>query len=189
LTFPYAQEVTADLQRQLASRRAEVEALTERLAVARGRLSATMARNREIRARTTHPRSDSFQEAIRTRDVIGQAKGILMAGGLSEEEAFDALRRASQRAHRKLTAIAEEFVHKTTADSPAWVDGDDALADARRAAAEMDDHRGALALLADRRADAVRRAMAGGLSRSDVARSLGVTRQAITKLLAGHGPA
>jgi hypothetical protein len=52
----------------------------------------------------------------------------------------------------------------------------------------MDSHRGALALLADRRADAVRRAMAGGLSRSDVARSLGVTRQAITKLLADHGP-
>jgi DNA-binding NarL/FixJ family response regulator len=180
--------VTADLERQLATRRAEVEALTERLVMARGRLSATMARNREIRAHTTHPRTDSLQEAIRSRDVIGQAKGILMAGGLSEEEAFNVLRRASQRAHRKLAVIAEEFVRRTAKTAPDWADGEDPLADARRAAAEMDGHRAALALLADQRAEAVRRALAGGLSRSDVARSLGVTRQAITKLLADHGP-
>jgi hypothetical protein len=176
--------VTVDQERRLAARRAEVEALADRLAVARGRLRETLARNREIRAGTSHPSIDSLQDVVRTRDVIGQAKGILMAGGLSEEEAFDLLRRASQRAHRKLKLIAEEFVLQTTAAKPTpWVDGDDALADARRAAAEMDGHRAALALLADQRARAVQRALAGGLSRSDVARSLGVSRQAITKLL------
>jgi hypothetical protein len=157
--------------------------------MSRARLSATMARNQAIRARTSHPRTDSLREAIRTRDVIGQAKGILMAGGVSEDDAFDALRRVSQRTHRKLTTIAEEFVQKTTASSLSWTIGDDPLVDARRAAAEMENHRAALALLAEQRADAVRRAMANGLSRSDVARSLGVTRQAIAKLLSDHGGA
>jgi hypothetical protein len=36
---------------------------------------------------------------------------------------------------------------------------------------------------ADERADAIRKAIAGGLSRSEVARRLGVTPQAITKVL------
>ena len=59
----------------------------------------------------------------------------------------------------------------------------DHVARARRLAAEMDIHRAAMARLAQERADAVREAIAGGMSRSDIARALGVSPQAITKLL------
>jgi transposase-like protein len=47
----------------------------------------------------------------------------------------------------------------------------------------MDSHRAALARLAQERADAVREAVAGGMKRSEVARQLGISPQAITKLL------
>jgi GAF domain-containing protein len=51
--------------------------------------------------------------ALERRDVIGQAKGILMAqSGMSSEEAFDVLRRASQRSNRKLHVLAEEMVQR-----------------------------------------------------------------------------
>ena len=47
-----------------------------------------------------------------TRDVIGMAKGIIMARqNVSEEEAFDILRRASQRMNVKLRELAERVVH------------------------------------------------------------------------------
>jgi GAF domain-containing protein len=50
-------------------------------------------------------------EALTSRDVIGQAKGILMATeNLSSDAAFDVLRRASQRANRKLRDVAQELV-------------------------------------------------------------------------------
>ena len=50
-----------------------------------------------------------LQAALESRDVIGQAKGILMARqGLSADEAFDVLRRASQRTNRKLRDVAAE---------------------------------------------------------------------------------
>jgi DNA-directed RNA polymerase specialized sigma24 family protein len=60
---------------------------------------------------------------------------------------------------------------------------EDPLIIARRAAMEMERHRIALARLADQRAAAVRLAIGRGLSRAEVARRLGVTPQAITKLL------
>jgi GAF domain-containing protein len=49
--------------------------------------------------------------ALEHRDVIGQAKGILMAQeGLTSEAAFDVLRRASQRSNRKVYELAAEIV-------------------------------------------------------------------------------
>jgi len=52
-----------------------------------------------------------LQEAISTRQLIGEAKGILMASeGCSREEAFEILRRASQRTNRKLRDIAHDIV-------------------------------------------------------------------------------
>ncbi len=46
-----------------------------------------------------------------TRDVIGMAKGMIMAQqGISDDEAFDILRRASQRANVKLREMAERMV-------------------------------------------------------------------------------
>lgn len=52
-----------------------------------------------------------LEEALVSRDLIGQAKGILMARQKCDaEEAFDILRRASQRTNRKLRDVAREMV-------------------------------------------------------------------------------
>ena len=52
-----------------------------------------------------------LEEALSTRGVIDQAKGILVArDGWSADEAFDALRRASQRSNRRVHDIAQEIV-------------------------------------------------------------------------------
>lgn len=59
-----------------------------------------------------------LQEALASRDLIGQAKGILMARkGCSSDEAFDVLRRASQRVNRKLRDVAQDVVDGTVAQS------------------------------------------------------------------------
>lgn len=52
-----------------------------------------------------------FNEALASRDVIGQAKGILMhRNRVSADDAFDILKRASQKKHMKLHTVAEEVV-------------------------------------------------------------------------------
>ena len=51
-----------------------------------------------------------LREALSSRDVIGQAKGILMERmRLTPEDAFDVLRRASQTLNRKLLEVAERL--------------------------------------------------------------------------------
>lgn len=60
---------------------------------------------------TTEATNQHLQEALMTRELIGQAKGILMARqDVTSEEAFDILRRASQRSNRKLRDIAAAIV-------------------------------------------------------------------------------
>jgi DNA-binding NarL/FixJ family response regulator len=59
----------------------------------------------------------------------------------------------------------------------------DPLAVARRCAARMDTHRAALSRLADKRADAVRDALASGMSRTQIASELGITKQAVALIL------
>jgi GAF domain-containing protein len=55
--------------------------------------------------------SEQLQEALASRDVIGQAKGIIMAqSGCDEDRAFDVLRRASQRENKKLRDVAQGVV-------------------------------------------------------------------------------
>ena len=56
-----------------------------------------------------------------SRDLIGRAKGILMArSNLDDEQAFQLLRRASQRLNVKLTKVAEQVVEGTSpSDLPA----------------------------------------------------------------------
>jgi anti-anti-sigma regulatory factor len=52
-------------------------------------------------------RDEQLRRAIGSRDVIGQAKGILMArGGMTADEAFDVLRRTSQDLNVKLVDLA-----------------------------------------------------------------------------------
>jgi hypothetical protein len=53
---------------------------------------------------------EGAEAALDSRDVIGQAKGILMARhGVDAGEAFDLLRQASQRQHAKLRVVAERL--------------------------------------------------------------------------------
>jgi GAF domain-containing protein len=60
--------------------------------------------------------ADSFhrarmERALGNRDLIGQAKGIIMCRhGVRADEAFEVLRRRSQRTNRKLVAVAEQVV-------------------------------------------------------------------------------
>lgn len=55
--------------------------------------------------------NEQLRQAVASREIIGEAKGILMAReNCSRDEAFDILRRASQRENRKLRELAEELV-------------------------------------------------------------------------------
>ena len=57
--------------------------------------------------------NEGLTEAMRSRAVIEQAKGILMAaGGRTPDDAFGLLVRASQRENRKLRDIAAELVQR-----------------------------------------------------------------------------
>nr|WP_211178038.1 ANTAR domain-containing protein [Pseudonocardia acidicola] len=54
-----------------------------------------------------------LREALRSRDVIGQAKGILMERrGITAAEAFEVLRAASQSLNIKLTQVAETLASR-----------------------------------------------------------------------------
>ncbi len=74
--------------------------------------------------------ADSFQRermerALRNRDVIGQAKGILMSShGVAADTAFEMLRTHSQRTNCKLVAVAERVVETGMLDvvAPARTD-------------------------------------------------------------------
>lgn len=69
--------------------------------------AATALSSRQAAATADHEVS-SLRRALQTRDVIGQAKGILMGRrGIDAGEAFDTLRRASQDLNIKLSEIAE----------------------------------------------------------------------------------
>lgn len=53
---------------------------------------------------------EQLTQALQSRVVIEQAKGLLMATGMTSDAAFDALRRASQHRNRKLHSIAADIV-------------------------------------------------------------------------------
>ncbi|WP_428994931.1 GAF and ANTAR domain-containing protein [Mycolicibacterium chubuense] len=58
-------------------------------------------------------RQEQFRSALATRDVIGQAKGILMERfDIDAFAAFDLLRRLSQESNTKLVDIAERIVNE-----------------------------------------------------------------------------
>jgi hypothetical protein len=60
-------------------------------------------------------REVQLRRAIDSRDVIGQAKGILMSRrGISADEAFDVLRRTSQDLNVKLVDLAETLASRHT---------------------------------------------------------------------------
>ena len=60
----------------------------------------------------------NLQRAVESRDLIGQAKGILMVRQqVGSEEAFAILRRASQRSNRKLRDVAAQVVAGTAQEA------------------------------------------------------------------------
>ena len=62
--------------------------------------------------------NEQLREAVTSREIIGEAKGILMEReDCTRDQAFDMLRRASQRANRKLRELAEELVLRVEARS------------------------------------------------------------------------
>lgn len=57
--------------------------------------------------------TEHLQEALKTREVIGEAKGILIAQeGVTGDEAFEMLKRVSQTSNVKLRDIAQELVDR-----------------------------------------------------------------------------
>lgn len=62
----------------------------------------------------------NLEKALETRDIIGQAKGILMARQrIDADAAFDVLRLASQRTNKKLRDVASELVANVIKAQPA----------------------------------------------------------------------
>jgi ANTAR domain/GAF domain len=65
----------------------------------------------------TAQRGDQFRSALASRDIIGQAKGMLMERfDIGAVQAFDLLRRLSQDANERLVDIADKLVQQ---DHPA----------------------------------------------------------------------
>lgn len=70
-------------------------------------LAVSTARSHEDEER----RAENLHAALGTREVIGQAQGILMERErVSSGQAFDVLRRASQHLNRKLRDVAQDLV-------------------------------------------------------------------------------
>jgi GAF domain-containing protein len=73
--------------------------------------AAVACANAEVYWRT-FTLTENLREALESRDVIGQAKGILMVRrNCTSDAAFEALRKASQHRNIKLRDIAEQVVY------------------------------------------------------------------------------
>ena len=72
-------------------------------------IHAARARHAELQA--LREEAESLAEALATRKIVERAKGLLMAReGLSEEDAFARLRRASQVSGRPMRVVAEALI-------------------------------------------------------------------------------
>ncbi len=70
-------------------------------------------------AMSSAKREENLERKADTRDLIGRAKGILMARShIDDDQAFELLRRASQRLNVKLVAVAEKVVERRPDDPP-----------------------------------------------------------------------
>jgi GAF domain-containing protein len=84
---------------------------------AKGQLFATLARLALDTAEERASEERNLLEALRTRDVIGQAQGILMERDrITADQAFAVLRRASQHMNVKLREVAQSLVE--TGEAP-----------------------------------------------------------------------
>ncbi|MFL6041973.1 MAG: ANTAR domain-containing response regulator [Gaiellales bacterium] len=72
-------------------------------------IEAAQARHAELAA--VREESSSLREALESRKSIERAKGVLMdRDGISEQEAFERMRRASQRTGKPLREIADALL-------------------------------------------------------------------------------
>jgi two-component system, response regulator PdtaR len=79
-------------------------------------IAAARARHEELTA--LREEAESLADALAARKLIERAKGLLMEKeGLSEQEAFARLRKASQASGRPLTVIAEAVVVTLAGDA------------------------------------------------------------------------
>ena len=70
-------------------------------------------------ALATAKHDEQLENKSQSSDLIGMAKGIIIARqNVSEDEAFDILRRASQRMNVRLRELAARVVYPETADAP-----------------------------------------------------------------------
>ncbi len=68
---------------------------------------------------STARQEERLEQKAESRDVIGRAKGILMArSGASDEEAFAMLKGASQRMNVKLRDIAQQVSEQKPPPEP-----------------------------------------------------------------------
>jgi GAF domain-containing protein len=85
--------------------------IAEETALLFSQQAAVACANAEVYWRT-FTLTEHLREALESRDVIGQAKGILMARrNCTADAAFQALRQASQHRNIKLREIAEHVVY------------------------------------------------------------------------------
>ena len=83
---------------------------------------AEAERRDELHVQELYRRTDAhahelemIREALETRDIIGQAKGVVMAAlSCSPDEAFHLLRRQSQQENRKLVEVAAEVAGRAS---------------------------------------------------------------------------
>jgi two-component system, response regulator PdtaR len=78
-------------------------------------IHAARARHAELEA--LREEAESLAQALATRKVVERAKGLLMEReGISEQEAFARLRRASQSANRPMRVVAEALIATLAAE-------------------------------------------------------------------------
>lgn len=108
--------------RRYEAARQEFDAQAQRFEEARSRLQTTtdiISEGRPRREMLYHSAFARLQAKLDTMPVVEQAKGILMAQErCGPEEAFDLLRRASQRANVKVTVLATQIVARQAAQRP-----------------------------------------------------------------------
>ena len=95
------------------------DAAAEETALLFSQQAAVACANAEVYWRT-YTLTEHLREALESRDVIGQAKGILMARrNCTAEAAFELLRQASQHRNIKLREVADQVVYLgDLADNP-----------------------------------------------------------------------
>jgi len=110
------------LARRIAVARSTLEGSALRLEENCARMQITRQQIRDGRTRRELLHSSAYarlEARLETMPVIEQAKGILMAQtGCGAEQAFDMLRRASQRSNIKIRELADDIVGRATAAAP-----------------------------------------------------------------------